>query len=525
MNFLGKTVAPMITFIMLVGSFALIDCQGTNGQPRQEEGDIRFGAEGKPDVPSLDGEATFRTIFAEVAEIIIPTVVSVIPTIIDTVRYQQNPFYRFFREDPFDFFGPPGQGRQQQQQPEEFYRRREGLGSGVIVSQDGYILTNYHVVAGAQQIEIRLNDDRSFEAEIVGSDSLSDVAVIKIQDAPDDLPVVHLGDSDDLRVGDWTIAIGNPFSLSSTVTAGIVSALNRQVAQTEMYQSFIQTDAAINPGNSGGALVNLDGELIGINTMIFSRTGGFMGIGFAIPINMAQRVMRDLITEGRVIRGWIGVSIQDIDANTRQALDLPENTDGVLVADVFEDQPADKAGIKRGDVIVSINNINIGNANELRNLVARIPPETTVPATIVRDGQEQKVKLTPVERTDEQLSQADRPTQEPQIPQREEVDPENKTGIDVVDMSPQIRQQFGISSDVQGAVVEGVKRSVTDTRRALQPGDVITQVKIEGKGTQEINSAQDFRQAAQAIESGDSVVLLINRRGRTNFISFRYRGE
>lgn len=517
MRHAGGAVAPMIRLFMLVGSVTLLNCQGTNGQPRQDADTIQFGAKGEPDVPSLDGEATFRTIFAEVAEAITPTVVSVIPTIIDTVRYQQNPFYRFF--------GPPGGGQQPQQQQEEFYRRREGLGSGVIVSQEGYVLTNYHVVAGAQQIEVMLSDDRAFEAEIVGSDSLSDVAVIKIQDPPDNLPLAHLGNSDELRVGDWTIAIGNPFSLSSTVTAGIISALERRVSDNEMYQDFIQTDAAINPGNSGGALVNLDGELIGINTMIYSQTGGFMGIGFAIPINMAQRVMRDLITEGRVIRGWIGVSIQDIDAATSQALGLAGNTDGVLVADVFENQPADQAGIQRGDVIVSINNTDIGNVNQLRNIVAQIPPGTEVPVTVVRDGKERKVRMTPVERTDEQLSQS----QQQQAPQRRrkqgEADPENKTGVEVVDISTQHRSRFNIPSGVQGAMVEGVRPNVTDARRALQPGDVITQVKVQGEQARDIKSAKDYHQAVEKIEKGDSVVLLINRGGRTNFISFKYRGD
>ncbi len=523
MNHLGKTLAPMVTFI-LVGAIALLNCQDTNGQPREKQGDIQFGAKGKPDVPSLNGEATFRTIFAEVAEAITPTVVSVIPTIIDTVRYQQHPFYRFFGEDPFGPFGPPDEGRQQQQTPEEFYRRREGLGSGVIVSQEGYILTNYHVVTGAQQIEVRLSDDRSYQAQIIGSDSLSDVAVIKIQDAPKDLPVAYIGNSDSLRVGDWTIAIGNPFSLSSTVTAGIVSALNRRVADTEMYQNFIQTDAAINPGNSGGALVNLNGELIGINTMIYSRTGGFMGIGFAIPINMAQRVMKDIISEGRVIRGWIGVSIQDIDNATRQALGLEQGTGGVLVSDVFEGQPADEAGFQRGDVIVSINNVDISNVNDLRNLVARIPPGTEVPVTIVRNEKQRKLTLTPVERTEEQITQTEQRSV-PRPRQQGEVEPANKTGIDVIDISPEHRERFGISSDVDGAMVEGVRRTITDSRRALRPGDVITQIKVQGEDAREISSAQDFRQAADTIENGDSVVLLINRGGRTNFISFIYRSK
>ncbi|MCP4711199.1 MAG: trypsin-like serine protease, partial [Planctomycetes bacterium] len=256
---------------------------------------------------------------------------------------------------PFDeFFGNPRRRQQQPQQPQKRQeeRRTSGVGSGVIVSKDGYILTNYHVVGEADEITIETYDEREFEAEIIGVDSLSDVAVIKIKEKVNDLPVAYLGDSKNLRPGDWVMAVGNPFNLSSTVTTGIVSALGRQTAGITMYQNFIQTDAAINPGNSGGALVNIEGELIGINTMIFTRSGGYMGIGFAIPINMAKTIMEQLIYKGQVSRGWLGVQIGDIDHNMKDALGL-KNRKGVLINDVFDGQPAKKAGIKIGDVILS----------------------------------------------------------------------------------------------------------------------------------------------------------------------------
>lgn len=258
------------------------------------------------------GSDNFKTIFADIAAKITPSVVSVILTKIDTVAYSQNPFYNFFNDSSMDnpfqfFFGAPQQQPQNKRGPgvEKREFRQQGLGSGVIVSEDGYILTNYHVVSGASEIQVKLSDDRAYEAKIVGTDSLSDVAVIKIKEKVHHLPVAELGDASQLRPGDWVLAIGNPFSLTSTVTLGIVSALGREVGNPNLYQNYIQTDAAINPGNSGGALVNIDGKVIGINAMIYTQTGGFMGIGFAIPINMAQKVMDDIIHKGKVTRGWM----------------------------------------------------------------------------------------------------------------------------------------------------------------------------------------------------------------------------
>jgi len=362
---------------------------------------VQFGASEKPFSISGEKAATFRSVFADIAEKVVPTVVSVIPTKIDTIVFHKNPFYNFF-SDPFSgatpfefFFGfPERKSPNQSDQPEvrKQERRQQGLGSGVIVSEDGYILTNYHVIRGADEIEVKINDGRQFKAQIIGSDSLADVAVIKIKEKVSNLAVAYLGDSDKLRPGDWTIAIGNPFSLTSSVTVGIVSALNRQVSSGEVYQSFIQTDAAINPGNSGGALVNLDGELIGINTMIYTRSGGYMGIGFAIPINMAKRIMEDLIYYGSVERGWIGVSIQDIDPATREAMELGEIR-GVLVNDVRKNQPAEKAGVKRGDFIISVDGKNIIETNQFRIVISSLRPGKQVPLTIMRNGKQFELKL------------------------------------------------------------------------------------------------------------------------------------
>ena len=332
-----RTIIPLSLSIVVCIVIALTvssTCSFADSK-RPEHGSIAFGAEKRPEIRLSGPAEAWRTVIADVAEKVVPTVVSVIPTKIDTVVFSNNPFYQFFGGDPFggfeEFFGqqPKGQRRSAPPPVEKKEYRQQGLGSGVIVSKDGYILTNYHVVAGANEIEIRTADKRSFQASVVGLDSLADIAVIKIREKVKDLPVAFLGNSDRLRPGDWAIAIGNPFSLTSSVTLGIISALKRAApGNSDSYQNFIQTDAAINPGNSGGALVNIDGELVGINTMIYTQSGGYMGIGFAIPINMARQIMEDLIYEGKVARGWLGVSIQEIDGTTREALNLDGSVRG-----------------------------------------------------------------------------------------------------------------------------------------------------------------------------------------------------
>jgi len=529
-----KALKPTLvaTSILIVGIVFLHDMcsyaqQDGNGAQRKR-GDITFGAEEPPIKESAPEIEAFSNVFVKVADAVVPSVVSVIPTKVDTVLFYRNPFYRFFDgeegqgqgNNPFDFFfGPPQQG-QGEAPVQKRERRQQGLGSGVIVSKEGYILTNYHVIAGATEIEVRLDDGRTFDAEITGSDSLSDVAVVKItDDIPKDLPVAYLGDSDELKAGNWVVAIGNPFSLTSTVTSGIVSALGRQIGDLTMYQNFIQTDAAINPGNSGGALVNIQGELVGINTIIYSQTGGFMGIGFAIPINMAQRVMEDLIFEGKVTRGWIGVTIQQVTPAVKQALGL-ETNNGVLISDVMENQPADKAGIRRGDVIVSINNSNVEGPNDLRNVVASIRPGTTVPVELIREGKRMKVDLTVAERTPQVINQ-DKPEQQPgDSPQPERGEVDTKTGIAVTNITPQNRRQYNLPQNITGAIITKIDPKAIDTRAGLRPGDVIKQAKVKGSNTQKIESAQDFRQFANTLKPGQSVLLLVERNRNTFYVAF-----
>jgi serine protease Do len=486
-------------------------------QVRPEHGSIVFGASQKPDLPASSQLGAFKTIVADVADKVIPTVVSVIPTKIDTVVFSNNPFYQFFGDDPFgDFFGQQPRGRQRQNQPplEKRELRQQALGSGVIVSKDGYILTNYHVVAGANEIEVKTSDKRSFRAEVVGLDSLADVAVIKIKESVHDLPVAYLGNSDNLRPGDWAIAVGNPFNFTSSVTLGIVSALKRTAQEgTEGYQNFIQTDAAINPGNSGGALVNIDGELIGINTMIYTQSGGYMGIGFAIPINMARQIMEDLIYEGKVSRGWLGVSIQELDGATREAMGLQADVKGALIGDVFKGQPADKAGIKRGDVVTSLDGHPVDGPNELRLAVAAIHPGVKVPVVLLRNGKSMTVSVTLTTRASGKLQSTESGGSKDE---GESGDLVEKLGIKTQGLTEDKCNELGIDPSTKGVVVLDVKSSSQAWEQGLRPNDIILEV-----NRKPIASQNDFRQAVKSVGTGEPLLILILRDGNTFYRAFK----
>jgi serine protease Do len=332
-----------------------------------------------------------------------PAVVNISTT--KVIRYREAPISPFFH-DPFfrRFFG------------EDFFRefrapreqREQSLGSGVIVSQDGYIITNNHVVERASEIRVLLGDKREFKGRVVATDPRTDVAVVKI--AGNHLPTIPWGDSDKLQVGEWVLAIGNPFGLNQTVTAGIISATGRANVGIADYEDFIQTDAAINPGNSGGALVNVRGELIGINTAIFSRSGGYMGIGFAIPSNMAREVMEALIKKGKVVRGWLGVQIQSLTPELAKKFGLRE-AQGVLIAAISEKSPAQEAGIKRGDIILEFAGRRIEDAEHLRKEVAHTDPGKSIPVKIWRNGKEMVLQVQ-IEELPEEIVMRPLPQQE-----------------------------------------------------------------------------------------------------------------
>lgn len=365
----------------------------------------------------------------------------------------QDPFWRHFfggRPTPFN----------QPQAP-----LRQGLGSGVIVTSDGYILTNNHVVDDAQDVKVTLQDQREFTAKVVGRDPKSDIAVIKID--ADNLPTVPLADSQKVQVGDVVLAIGNPFGVGQTVTHGIVSATGRGGMGIEDYEDFIQTDAAINPGNSGGALVDVAGRLIGINTAILSHTGGNQGIGFAIPSDLARTVMVSLVEHGEVTRGYLGVMIQNLTPALAKQFNLKERK-GALVSDLVPDGPAAKAGIKDGDVVVQFNGKKIADSRQLKLLVAEAKPSSDVPVTILRNGSTQTLHVTVG-----------------QLPGQEHLAQANPAkggntgtlkGVAVGDLDTQVRQEFKIPANVQGALVTEVQPDSPAAEAGLKPGDVIESI-------------------------------------------------
>lgn len=396
--------------------------------------------------------------------------------------FGDDPFEEFFRR----FFGDQPPLRQQQ-----------SLGSGFLMSADGYIVTNHHVIAGADQIIVRLSDKEEYKAKVIGTDDKTDLALIKIN-ASRSLPTIPLGTSTDLRIGDWVIAIGNPFGLDQTVTVGIVSAKERVIGGGP-YENFIQTDASINPGNSGGPLLNLNGEVVGINTAIFSQTGGNIGIGFAIPIDLAKSIVTQLKEKGKVTRGWLGVAIQSVTPELAKSFGLDEAR-GALVADVTPGSPADKAGVERGDVILSFNHTSIKDSRELPTLVAQTPVGERVPITVLRGGREKSFTITLGELTDERAAA------------ESDQESEDGWGITVANLSIETRRQFQLDRDQRGVVVVDVEGESPAEAAGIRPGDVIEEV-----NRQPVDSVQDFTNATASAKNHDSLLLLVRRGTSTLF--------
>jgi serine protease Do len=407
----------------------------------------------------------------------------------------------FFNDPQFrQFFGNPfgndgRRGRPMQRQPEQ-----QGLGSGVIVSADGYILTNNHVVSGADVIKVSLNDGRELTAKVVGSDPKSDLAVIKV-DAKD-LPAVTFTDSDQIEVGDRVLAIGNPFGIGQTVTSGMVSALGRSTGMGLEYEDFIQTDAAINPGNSGGALIDVKGRLVGINTAIYSRSGGFQGIGFAIPSNMARSVMEQLVANGKVVRGYLGISMQPISDELAEQFSL-KSREGVLVAEIVQGSPAAKAGLESGDVIVKFQGRDVKDPRTFRLAVANLSPGTEVNLEVLRQGKTEKIKLKVGEQPKD-MSVASR--------SGGRQDEGTLNGVGVADLEPAARREFGIPSRIQGALVVDVDPSSAAAQAGLQPGDVIQEINREP-----VRSADDAIKLTDSSDTKKTLLRVWNRTG-TRFI-------
>lgn len=443
--------------------------------------------------------------FIQIAKDVTPSVVTVSTEKVVKVRGVGNLNFGMFG-DPFQqFFGAPGNGQSPQQE-----LRQEGLGSGVVVSKDGYILTNNHVVDGADSIVVRFNDGKSYAATVIGADDKTDVAVIKI--SADNLVPVKQGNSDQLEVGEMVLAIGSPLNpnLAHTVTQGIVSAKGRSNVGLADYEDFIQTDAAINPGNSGGALVNLDGELVGINTAIVSRTGGFQGIGFAVPVNMAMDIMNELVSNGRVVRGWLGVGIQDINDVMARAMGLSDNK-GVLIGSVAPSSPAEDAGIAPGDVVVKVNSTEVDNSSQLRNLIARTDPGTTVTLGLIRENREKALAV--------KLGELPDVNEDGSINRQSKgadgelaLDP----GFDVGSITREFARQFEIPEGTEGVVVTNVDESSMAARQGgLRVGDVIREV-----NRKPVTSVTEFDSALRGVKKGSTVLLSITRGEQQRFVAF-----
>ena len=455
-----------------------------------------------PPPPAPVSVAGIRTSYADVVEKTSPAVVR-IDAEIKTRAQAQFPF----GDDLFG--GSPLQP--QQGQPRQQLER--GIGSGVIVSADGTILTNNHVVEGATKITVQLNNDKTFDAKVVGADKPSDLAVLKID--AQNMPFLTLGDSDSVRVGDIVLAIGNPLGIGQTVTAGIISAKGRRTGLSDgsSFEDFLQTDAPINRGNSGGALVNLNGELIGINSQILSpggANGGNIGIGFSIPSNMARNVMEQLLKDGKVHRGMLGIFIQNITEDTAKADGL-QNTQGVLVSDVVPGGAADKAGIKRYDIITAVNGEKIEDSNVFRNKVASTPPGTDIKLTVVRDGKEQEITAKLDEFSDKAVQTG------PDGQDNNEATPEKengKLGLSLQPITPQVARQLKLNSD-SGLVITEIDPVGPAAEAGLARGDVIMEI-----NKQPVSSVDDVKAALS--KAGDKpILLLIGRQGRTLVLTVR----
>ncbi len=432
--------------------------------------------------------------FTEIVSTVSPAVVNISATKVirrETDAIFDDPFFDLF--NPFNDFGMPKKWKE------------KSLGSGVIVSSDGYIITNNHVVEKGEEIKVTLFDGRTFRGKLVGDDPKTDIAIIRIDASK--LPTLIWGDSEKLQVGEFVLAIGNPYSLSHTVTMGIISAVGRANVGIADYEDFIQTDAAINPGNSGGPLVNVKGELIGINTAIFSRTGGYQGIGFAVPSNMVRIIMDQLVQRGKVTRGWIGVTIQELTPELSQKFGA-DRAHGALVSDVMKESPAAKAGIKRGDIILAFNGKKVKDVSNLRNMVAQSKIEDEVVIKILRSGREYSVKVKIIE-----FPRAREVAEV--VPDDSTVDTETELliGLTVMDLTKEILKQLGFNKNERGVVVVKVETGSPADEAEIRKGDIINEI-----DKKKIDSVEDFNKIASKIERNENVLLFINRGGKRFYV-------
>lgn len=426
--------------------------------------------------------------FINISDKVNPVVVTITAEKVTKIK---NPFGEM--DFPFEFFGLDIPDKERE-------LRSSVLGSGVLI-EDGYVLTNNHVIENADEIKVVLNDKREFNAELVGTDPKTDIGILKITGKK--LPVAKLGDSDKLRVGEWVLAVGSPYSkrLGNTVTHGIISGLGRSGMNLNMYENYIQTDAPINPGNSGGALVNLDGEVIGINSAIVSRSGGSNGIGFAIPVNLAKKVMKDLISEGRVIRAWLGVSIQELNQDLSESLDLDE-INGVLITDVVEDSPAAKSNMRSGDVVIRVNDNPVSTPSELQMNISSRSPGDWVRVDVIRDGKEKTLSIRLSEMPDDL---AENQAADKQI-----------LGLTLNNNTDELAEKFGYK-DNKGVVITDVAPASESYAKGLRAGQRL--LTIERK---HINSIKDVENVLKTAKKEQVILVLVeSKNGNKRFITLK----
>ncbi|MGA2464495.1 MAG: DegQ family serine endoprotease [Thermodesulfobacteriota bacterium] len=476
-----RSVLGVAFLALLFGLFFCMDSNRANSLPKSDK---------------LTTARSLGQAFVEVAKKVQPAVVNVTTEKTITMKPWERFGDDFFKGSPFeDFFR--GFGFPPRERGKEYRQKQRSGGSGVIVDKEGYILTNNHVVEGADKVKVRLNDGREFTATVKGQDPRTDLSVLHIK--AKDLPVAILGDSDKLEVGEWAIAIGSPFGLEHTVTVGVISAKGRSGLGTGTYEDFIQTDASINPGNSGGPLINIDGEVVGINAMIIQPG---TGIGFAIPINMAKQILNDLIKQGKVVRPWLGISVQDLTPEMMEYFKLKEK-EGVLVGQVYPGTGAEKAGLASGDIIKSVDDKAIKNVNELVKEIQKKKVGQKVKLNTLRDGKGMTIEVTTTSMPDK-----------PELPKEKEG--EEKLGARVQELTPQLALKYQISGIKRGVVVIGIEEGSIADEIGFEEGDVILEI-----NRKKIETLKDFEKAVKDANIEKGILFHLHRKGSSFYLTYK----